>query len=674
MTKNKKIKKVDTLDKYRVLRTEVLPYELPFTFNNDILHQLLRMKINHLSITTNQTLHPYIEKLFEIVLIPKSNGRYKTRIPYEYTVLKKDGGVRVLSVMHPASQVAFCEFYERYANSITTTCCRSPISIRSPKEVASKYYNKRFAKNAENFLDKIENNHTKEKYEHFTSFFSYRGYQYLFKFFSSDDCINSERRFSRLMTFDISKCFPSIYTHTITWALRGKNFGRENTSGNYFEGDFDKLMQSANGSETNGILVGPEISRIFAEIIFQRVDLNVIDELSSDQDSPLILNKDYALRRYVDDCFLYYHDAQVGEKIFKTYEKKLQEFRLYINDAKTKTYISPFMSNISMAKHQISKLISLLNDKLFEKYKDGDTYKIKLRMSSTFLYNRLFKKVINEYKYIIKSLDIKSSDVDGILFSSIINEQFTFLGYFNQDINNNMLAAESYLNFVLELSFYFYSHDIRVRTTEYMGYIISSICELFNNTAFAYMRITIKQKIFNGLRDILSRQDVINNGLTIDVMNLLILNKLLGNEFAFDLLFVYRIIEKSDGFKKHKLTYFQITNILLYFEGIPDELDIVVCDSIHKILNEYNPYERSESVMLLFDLLGCLYISEEKKLLLITDQVLNKFTLLNNNDLPRQDLFKDWSSSFKHGFTNWKIDINFMRRLLKKEKSPAYCE
>lgn len=78
--------------------------------------------------------------------------------------------------------------------------------------------------------------------------------------------------------------------------------------------------------------------------------------------------------------------------------------------------------------------------------------------------------------------------------------------------------------------------------------------------------------------------------------------------------------------------------------------------------------------MLLFDLLGCPYISEEKKLLLITDQVLNKFTLLNNNDLPRQDLFKNWSSSFKHGFTNWKIDINFMRRLLKKEKSPAYCE
>jgi hypothetical protein len=150
------------------------------------------------------------------------------------------------------------------------------------------------------------------------------------------------------MTFDISKCFPSIYTHTITWSLRGKNFGRENTSGNYFEGDFDKLMQSANGSETNGILVGPEISRIFAEIIFQRVDLNVIDELSSDQDSPLILNKDYVLRRYVDDCFLYYHDTLVGEKIFKTYEKKLQEFRLYINDAKTKTYISPFMSNITV--------------------------------------------------------------------------------------------------------------------------------------------------------------------------------------------------------------------------------------------------------------------------------------------------------------------------------------
>ena len=678
MTKNKKSVKVNVLDKYRALKTEVLPYELPFFFNNNILYELITGKITCKSITDNEILQPYVEKIFRIIQEPMRQDEkkgYKNTIPFEYTIPKKSGGVRVLSIMHPASQVGVCDFYDKYASTIATVCRRSPVSIRAPKEIASKYYRKRLATNAENFLDKIESIKSKEEYKYYTSFFSYSGYQYLFKFFSSDDCINSEQRFSKLMTFDISKCFPSIYTHTITWALRGKNFGRENIYGGYFEGDFDKLMQKANGSETNGILVGPEISRIFAEIIFQKIDLNVIADLLADKDNPLTFNKDYVLRRYVDDCFLYYHDPAVGEKIFKTYEKRLQEFRLYINEAKTIIYTAPLISNISMGKHQISKLVNMINDKLFEKSKEAEKYKIKFKINSKFLYSRLFKKIINEYKYIIKTLEIQASDIGGVIFYNILNGQLSFLSNYKLDQSENtILEIEEYLIFILDLSFYFYSHDIRVRTTEYIGYIISSICELFKNNEFATIKVTVKQRIFNGLRDIISRHDVISNGLTIDTINLLILNKLLGEEFSFDIHLVNKIIEKSDGYKNNKLNYFQIMSILFYFKGIPIELDDVVCGSIDRILKEYKPYERSESVMLLFDLLSCPYLSVSKKSLWITNDVLNKYTDLSGENLPVEELVTDWGKSFESGFTNWNIGIDFMKKLMKKEKAPSYCE
>ena len=59
-------------------------------------------------------------------------------------------------------------------------------------------------------------------------------------------------------------------------------------------------MQRVNYNETNGIIVGPEISRIFAEIILQRIDVNVVNRLKQ---SPylLTLGRDYEVRRYIDD-------------------------------------------------------------------------------------------------------------------------------------------------------------------------------------------------------------------------------------------------------------------------------------------------------------------------------------------------------------------------------------
>ena len=42
---------------------------------------------------------------------------------------------------------------------------------------------------------------------------------------------------------------------------------------------FDNLMQSVNARETNGIVIGPEFSRIFAEIILQYIDQKVEQEL-----------------------------------------------------------------------------------------------------------------------------------------------------------------------------------------------------------------------------------------------------------------------------------------------------------------------------------------------------------------------------------------------------------
>ncbi len=82
--------------------------------------------------------------------------------------------------------------------------------------------------------------------------------------------INLEKKFDVFCSIDVAKCFDSIYTHSITWAVKNKEFSKQNRHvKNSFGTIFDRLMQSINYNETAGILIGPEVSRIFQRFFFK---------------------------------------------------------------------------------------------------------------------------------------------------------------------------------------------------------------------------------------------------------------------------------------------------------------------------------------------------------------------------------------------------------------------
>lgn len=121
-----------------------------------------------------------------------------------------------------------------------------------------------------------------------------------------------------MLQVDISKCFPSIYTHSIGWAVKNKRLAKAKPRvyGD-FDGNFDNLMQIMNYRETNGIIIGPEVSRIFSEIILQKIDLNLIDKMNG---LDLKVSKDFDFRRYVDDYFIFYRSDKVKEAFMRSLE------------------------------------------------------------------------------------------------------------------------------------------------------------------------------------------------------------------------------------------------------------------------------------------------------------------------------------------------------------------
>ena len=85
---------------------------------------------------------------------------------------------------------------------------------------------------------------------------------------------------------DISNCFGSIYTHSLTWAVAGKSNAKVNRSGFWFN-ELDTLLMNTNNGETHGILIGAHAYNLVSEIILVVIDYQ-------------LAKKDYKFIRHID--------------------------------------------------------------------------------------------------------------------------------------------------------------------------------------------------------------------------------------------------------------------------------------------------------------------------------------------------------------------------------------
>ncbi|MCM1289408.1 MAG: RNA-directed DNA polymerase [Corallococcus sp.] len=138
------------------------------------------------------------------------------------------------------------------------------------------------------------------------------------------------------LSIDISNFYNSIYTHSITWAIVGKEKAKEymqngsqGKNKDYELADtFDKLMRRCKGNETNGIMVGPFASRVFSEIILSGLDT--------------ILRDHYNYVRFVDDYAFYFRSEIEAENALSELYKVFDLFNLQINKEKIEIKKFPF--------------------------------------------------------------------------------------------------------------------------------------------------------------------------------------------------------------------------------------------------------------------------------------------------------------------------------------------
>lgn len=141
---------------------------------------------------------------------------------------------------------------------------------------------------------------------------------------------------------DITDCYGSIYTHSISWALHGKkeskaNRLREKNERKRLLGDeIDGIVQSMSYGQTNGIPQGSILMDFIAEMVLGYADLKLTKKIKEYNKNAPTQNIDrYYILRYRDDYRIFGDTQEVIIKIAKMLTEVLQELNLKLNTQKT---------------------------------------------------------------------------------------------------------------------------------------------------------------------------------------------------------------------------------------------------------------------------------------------------------------------------------------------------
>ena len=168
----------------------------------------------------------------------------------------------------------------------------------------------------------------------------------------SDLLIHDKGTSRFLVQADISTCFPSIYSHSIPWALVGKDNAKRTVRDDTWYNRIDSACSDMRNGETHGLLIGPHASNLLSEIILTTVDNKLYDT-------------GYRYARNIDDYDCYVDSYDEAQRFLRDIEKALREYDLPLNHKKTKIIELPIGIEENW-KHQLSDLPRLGNSGMVE--------------------------------------------------------------------------------------------------------------------------------------------------------------------------------------------------------------------------------------------------------------------------------------------------------------------
>lgn len=144
-----------------------------------------------------------------------------------------------------------------------------------------------------------------------------------------------------LLKADISRFYPTIYTHIIPWALHSKELSKASLNDNnlfksLYGNDIDNFVRATQENQTIGIPIGPDTSLIISEIIGVAIDKRL---------EAILKEKKVRLKgfRFVDDFYLYFKTYNEAQIALSTLHQITKDLELELSPEKTHIIELPYV-------------------------------------------------------------------------------------------------------------------------------------------------------------------------------------------------------------------------------------------------------------------------------------------------------------------------------------------
>ncbi|MDH6295328.1 Reverse transcriptase (RNA-dependent DNA polymerase) [Agrobacterium fabrum] len=641
-------------DFIRSILTDTSPYEAPLIVSNDGFYNNLT---NIDSFNSSN-----VSLISELI----TNNKENYTIPYRYTITKDEISVRRLSLIHPASQFEMAKFYKKYDSLICHFASRSPFSIRFPSKVGSTFFFSTPIADANKYRNnKIDTADLDKFVRNPASYFAYSGFDRLYKFYGSGAFVRLEKRFPLMSLMDISKCFDSIYTHSVSWAIKDPENSKKNTAASSFGNEFDKLMQSSNYSETNGICIGPEISRIFAEIILQKVDVDIIQEAKNEG---IIFGRDFSCKRYVDDYIIFCNTDVQKQKLIGIVSHCLSQFNLHLNNQKLQHFSRPFLTPKSHIVNATRNRLARLFETIVELGGQNLLLPKRILRPGAFV-----KSFISSIKSGCFEEDANYDMVANYVISSLCKRVERLIRDFDEAINHDSGLIDLYPNSIsalMELVFFFYTVNPTVASSYNVSRAIVLSSRFISEKHPSHLK-KIATQIQMWVNEFIKSSSYLKRSsprskVPIELLNVLIASSELGNYNSVNEKWLIDNVISVDH-----IEYFSIISCLYYikekdnFSGLRNQIE----EKIGKILNGCVNVKRSaHDAQLALDVLSCPYLSTKLRRKILTE--IRKICGLPKRTNAELDIdlaeLRD-----KPWFVQWET-LDMMAMIRKKELSAVY--
>ncbi|PSW32988.1 RNA-dependent DNA polymerase [Photobacterium phosphoreum] len=603
----------------------------------------------------------------------QNKEQLKQTTPFKYKIIKNDVSLRTLSLIHPRSQINYVNIYREHSDYLISLCDKSDFSIRSPMKICNSFYLKidkdKIKHNAYKEI-KIETIEEEMYKKHASSYFSYKGFNRIHKLYSSPLYKDLESKFPFMFYLDVANCFDSIYTHTIAWAAKDKDYIKDSyvNWSNQFSQKLDTTMQRSNANETNGIPIGSEFSRVFAEVIFQCIDVNIEKTLKSDYSYSNRV--DYQVLRYVDDYIVFGMTDETCNIVSNVISDCLSDYNLYINSDKVSKLERPFCTDKSKTIISLSQCLDYFETTIFSKeYLSARKY----YPSQIYKKNNFINKFMNEVRLVALSSDKNGySEVSSYLVSFFAKRIEASMKYYSDYMKDNGKDGIfiNNIEIMIELMFFYYKVHPTVNSSNQIAKIIVSLVEFLElSSPLSRLSPRIKELVTSSIKNFTFDKN--KNGkrkgyLSIERLNVILSTSEFGECFRLPEYYFHDLIKNSG-----KLNYFEVISFLYYFKNHQECNEIkseIIESSIEKLVSFELIQNDSELVHMLLDLTSCPYLSQEnrtKLLSIIYDGV--------SNPKPTDQELSSYLASISgvYWFVNWE-NLNIKQLIERNELKSQY--